>query len=167
MKPLFRPPARRLNRGFSLVSAIFLLLVLSSLGAMIVSVSTTQSTASAQDVQGSRAYHAARAGVEWGLYQALDPLNATVVAPGSASWPNFPACPAAVMTIEGFAVTVGCSVSSYTEGATRSIAVYQLTATAVGAGAGVGSPTYVERQVVVTASKCRATDGAVPDYACP
>ena len=63
------------ERGFALVSAIFLLVILVSLAAFLVNISTSQSITSAQDVQGSRAYHAARAGADWGLYQVLDPIN--------------------------------------------------------------------------------------------
>jgi MSHA biogenesis protein MshP len=55
-------------RGFSLPTAIFLLVILALLGAFMVSLSTTQNVMSAQDVQGSRAYNAARAGMEWALY---------------------------------------------------------------------------------------------------
>jgi MSHA biogenesis protein MshP len=158
------------QRGFTIVSAIFLLVVLSVLGAMILVVSTTQSTTSAQDVQGSRAYHAARVGLEWGLYQVLDPLNTTVVPPG-VGWPSMPGCAATPvgtpLAIEGFSVTVACTSSDYTEGATQSIRVYQLTATAVRPGLVVGSLDYVERQMQVSASMCRDTGGVAPDYACP
>ncbi len=63
-----RSPKQR-AAGFSLVAAIFLLTILAALGAFIVTVSTTQQMESALDVQGSRAYQAARAGVEWGAYQ--------------------------------------------------------------------------------------------------
>lgn len=170
--------ASRGQRGFTMVSAIFLLVVLVSLGAFIVNVSTTQSITSAQDVQGSRAYQAARAGVEWGLYQVLDPLDVTVVAPGSANWPNMPDCPANMaMSIDGFQVAVQCArypggaagasgPPVYNEGGTnRSIAVYQITATA--SSGTVGSVGFVERQVRVTVSNCRATDGVAPDYGCP
>lgn len=58
-------------RGFAIVSAIFILVVLAALGAFVVSVSTTQQVGSALDVQGVRAYQAARAGLERGLYLVL------------------------------------------------------------------------------------------------
>ena len=61
----------RQARGFSIVSAIFLLVVLSLLGSLMLTFSTVQHITGAQDVQGSRAYQAARAGIEWGLYQLL------------------------------------------------------------------------------------------------
>lgn len=158
------------QKGFAIVTAIFILLMLASLAAFVASVSTTQHTTSAQDLQGSRAYQAARAGVEWGLYQVLDPTNSTVVVPGSPTWPNLPACPATkTWSIEGFSVEVECSrtwggTTVYTEGGAHSIAVYRIRATA-SAGV-VGSPGYIERQVQATVGKCRATDGVAPAYAC-
>ncbi|MBK7324898.1 MAG: hypothetical protein IPI89_01780 [Propionivibrio sp.] len=158
---------RLASAGFVLPSAIFLLVILAGLAAFLVHISTTQSITSAQDIQGARAYHAARAGVDWGLYQVLDPTNASVVAPAAPTWPNMPACPApAALTIEGFAVAVSCASNDYSEaGLNRRIRVYRLVSTA---GQGVpGTATRVEREVAVTVSKCRAVDGAAPDYACP
>lgn len=152
--------------GFALPSAIFLLVILAGLAAFLVNISMTQSAMSTQDVQGARAYQAARAGVEWGLYQVLDPTNATVVPPGDAAWPNMPACVAGNIVIEGFNVAVQCRASNYFEaGTNRQIRVYQLQATAA-AGA-FGTPTYVEREVAATVSKCRTLDGAAPGYECP
>jgi MSHA biogenesis protein MshP len=65
----------RHNSGMSLIMAIFLLLVLAALGAFIVSLGTTQQNDAALDLQGSRAYHAARAGLDWGAYQAISNNN--------------------------------------------------------------------------------------------
>lgn len=162
------PHIRRFQRGFTLVAGLFILLVLAALGAFMVSISSLQHLASAQDIQGARAYQAARAGIEWGLYQVLDPLNATAVAPSSASWPNLPACPASptALTVDGFAVAVTCSRSAiYNEnGTVRSIAVYRLQATA--SSGAPGAVSYVERQLQATVSKCRATDAPAPGYGC-
>lgn len=152
--------------GFALPSAIFLLVILASLAAFMVNISTTQSVTSAQDVQGAKAYQAARAGVEWGLYQVLDPLNATVVAPGTPAWPNMPGCSTGGLSIEGFNVTVRCESSDYFEaGQSRRIRVYRLVATA-NSGV-VGTPAFIEREVAATVSKCRTSDGSAPAYECP
>jgi MSHA biogenesis protein MshP len=62
----------RCSGGFAIVSAIFILVVLATLAGFIVSVTTTQNLTFAQDVQGVRAYQAARAGTEWGIYQWLN-----------------------------------------------------------------------------------------------
>ena len=170
-------PDCRNGRGFVLPSAIFLLVILAGLAAFLVNISMTQSMTSAQDIQGARAYQAARAGIEWGLYRVLDPANATAVAPGAPAWPNMPPCAAGALAIEGFTVNVACVSSPagaagpsgppvYQEGGTtRSVIVYQLTATATSGTFATSS--YIERQVTATVSKCRALDGAAPGYDCP
>lgn len=158
-------PTKR-SAGFALPSAIFLLVILAGLAAFLVNISMTQSATSTQDVQGARAYHAAKAGIEWGLYQVLDPINAFAVPPGDPAWPNMRPCAESDLAIEGFNVRVRCRIFPYREaGENRRINVYLLQSTAsVGV---VGTATYVERQVSVTASKCRALDGVAPGYECP
>ncbi len=89
---------KRLNRehGFSLVTAIFLLVVLAGLGVAMVTISTTQHQSSGLDVQGVRAYQAARGGIEWGVYQWL-----------RGDQTNKSRC-SSTMTLSGFTVVVGC-----------------------------------------------------------
>jgi MSHA biogenesis protein MshP len=60
-------PTRLAQHGFAAIAAIFLVLVLAAFGAFMVSFSNTQHLNTARDVQGSRAYWAARAGLEWGV----------------------------------------------------------------------------------------------------
>lgn len=77
-----------LQRGFSLVSAIFLLVVLAALGAGMVVFSTAQNRNLALDIQGSRAYQAAQAGVEWAAYNiaaASGVGGTTTFTPGTAT----------------------------------------------------------------------------------
>lgn len=101
-------------RGFAIVSAIFILVVLAALGAFIMNVSTSQHMGSALDVMGVRAYHAARAGIEWGLFrvQATPAYNFGYTSTNQ----NTRACPAATTsfapaaaTLAGFVVTVTCT----------------------------------------------------------
>src|SRR3989442_13983417 len=86
--------------GFSIIAAIFLLVVLALLGAFIVSVTGMQQSSGQLDVLGVRAYQSARAGMEWGAYQGLHPnntLNATYVR-GTTTNPTMPCCPCACGT---------------------------------------------------------------------
>jgi len=160
--PARRPPAR----GFAIISAIFILVVLAALGAFVVSISTNQQIGSALDVQGVRAYQAARAGIEWGIYrvQAAPDYNFSygtpVVAVGTAN-PNDRLCPAATTTfsppaptLAGFTVTVTCVE---TADASNGPKVYTLTATACNQPAAGACPNtaptgfnYIERRVDVT-----------------
>lgn len=99
--------------GFSIIAAIFILVVLAALGAFIVNISTSQQVGSALDIQGVRAYQAARAGIEWGLYQVQSTPAYNF---GYASTnPNTRACPTSPTsfsptagTLSGFTVTVTC-----------------------------------------------------------
>lgn len=101
--------ARRKSAGVALVTAIFLLVVLAGLAVAVVSLSTTQQAASIQDVQGQRAYQAAKAGTEWALYIALrtGPTPPTAVATLGCPGPYAVAMPAG--TLSGFTVTVTCA----------------------------------------------------------
>lgn len=127
-----RSTARHL-RGFALVSAIFILVVLAALGAFIVNISTSQQIGSALDVQGVRAYQAARAGIEWGLYRVQS--TAAYNFGYTSTDPNTRDCPASLInsfvpaatTLNDFTVTVVCSKT--TDGSSGPT-IYSITATA-------------------------------------
>ena len=128
-----RRPRRAVARGFTIVAAIFLLVVLAALGAFVMTVSSAQHMTSAQDLQGARAYQAARSGIEWSAYRAL--RNASC----SASTPLTLAG-----TLSSFTVTVTCASAGWTYAeAGKTVQLYQLTATA--RQGTLGSATYVER----------------------
>jgi MSHA biogenesis protein MshP len=91
--------ARR-SAGVGIVTAIFLLVVLAGLGVAMVSVFTTQQTAAMQDELGSRAYQAARAGIEWGVYQQM--INSSC----STGPTTFPLTSG---SLSGFIVSVTCA----------------------------------------------------------
>lgn len=131
-------------RGFALFSAIFILVVLAALGAFILNISSSQQLGSALDVQGARAYQAARAGVEWGLYRQLQ-------AGSCAAATHF--VPAAT-TLSGFTVSVTCVATPDANGGPT---IYIVTATACSQpNAGVCPNTvnpgslYIERRLTVT-----------------
>jgi len=126
--------------GFAIVTAIFLLVILGGLAAFIVSVSTAMHTSSALDVQGTRAYQAARAGIEWGAYQAL------AAAPSCAASTNLPALGG---SLAGFTTTVTCVLSVQAEGA-ATVNTYQITSTATFGAP--GSVDYMDRQLQATLS---------------
>jgi len=123
---------RRAEHGFAAIAALFILVVLAALGAFMVSVSSSQQITSAQDIQGSRAFWAARAGVEW----ALGSLSA---APADCPTPPVP------FVVEGFTLVVTCTRSAFDEGgATRLIYAISSRATR---GGSAGAMAYVERSV--------------------
>jgi MSHA biogenesis protein MshP len=130
--------------GVSIVTAIFLLVVLSMLGTAIVTVSTSQHQGSALDLLGSRAYEAARSGVEYGLYRSR-----------SGDCPPVRTFGFAASTLAPFIVTVQC-VSNPTAGMAGKLDQISITATAcnqpsggVCPNAAPASADYVQRVVTV------------------
>jgi MSHA biogenesis protein MshP len=106
-KTVFR--SLRRSRGVGIVTAIFLLVVLAGLGVALVTVFTAQQTSTALDEQGARAYQAARAGIEWGLFRQM--RNPADPCAGPASPATF-ALPAGT-SLSAFTVTVVCIPITY------------------------------------------------------
>ncbi len=139
-----------IQKGFSLVTAIFLLVVLGGLGAMMMTFFAAQQQSSALDVVGARAYHAARAGIEWGAYQVLRNPGvgfeaACLLGPTTENH----AAGTFLGTLSTFDVSVACQYYPYTDGSP--VAVYRLTATAWRGSAGQAD--YVERQIEATLAR--------------
>jgi MSHA biogenesis protein MshP len=136
----------RMQRGFALATAIFILVVLAALAVFLLTISNLQHGSSALDVQGVKAYQAARAGIEWGSYRAL--RDNSCVASNSMPLPG---------GLAEFTVTVQCAAANYDElGAAGS--VYLITATACNQPSGSDCPGlrgqfYVERQLQATVDK--------------
>ena len=135
---------RKFQRGLSLVTAIFLLVVMASLAAVMMTFFTAQQQSSVLDVMGTRAYQAARAGIEWGAYQVLQ--NSMPCANSSNIVPLVGTMNAFTVKVD---VTCGSSTTYY-EGTTQVI-IYNLTSTATLGQ--VGQPDYFERQLSVTLAK--------------
>ena len=141
IRPRSHAPGRQ--AGVGLVTAIFILVVLAGLAVAIVSMSSAQQAASSLDVLGARAYQAARAGVEWGLFQQR--INNSCL-PG----PNTFALPANT-SLSSFTVSVTCNANPIS-GQPANIRV---TATACNGIAGAACPgpgtsrDYVERKIEV------------------
>lgn len=120
---------RTLQDGFAAIAAIVIVVLLAALGGFMVTFSNTQQLTAAQDIQGSRAYWAARAGLEW----AIASVGAT------ACWATTP--PA---TVDGFTLVISCSATSYTDGG-ATVYIFQLTSVASSGTA--GTPGRVERSL--------------------
>lgn len=123
------------QKGFSIVTAIFILLVLAVLGGFMVTLSGVQSRTSLWALQGSRAYHAARSGLEWGGFQAIvnNACNAS-----------------STLTVNGFTVTLACQAEGpFIEGG-QSYFVYHLTSLAEWGA--YGETDYVSRQLTTRVS---------------
>jgi MSHA biogenesis protein MshP len=138
------------QRGFALAVVIGVLAVLGIFGASLVVISTTQQAGFGLDLQGVRAYHAARGGLEWGVYHVLRTGFAgcagidgkSVVYGGNLS---------------GFRVTLACAATAHEEG-TGTVSMNVITATACNdtvcpTAGSPPAPSYVERQLRLVVSK--------------
>lgn len=84
----------RSQQGFSMITVIFLLVVLTGLGTVILQVGTTQHMGMAMALEGRQAYYAARAGLEWGRHVLInsDICNASTT-----------------LDVAGYSVTLECT----------------------------------------------------------
>lgn len=137
------------QRGFAIISALFILVALAALGTFIAIVASTQHRGNMLDLDGSRAYFAARSGIEWGAAKAVNTVNAS-------------ACTATQTlsaTVNGMTVTVGCTVVASGDTTEAGLGtIYRIVATACNfpvatACPGAAGPNYVERRLEALVEK--------------
>lgn len=135
------PLSKAKQSGFAAIASLFVLVTLASLGAFMLTFSTTQHLNSVRDAQGSRAYWAARAGLEFGVTT----VTSTSTCPASPT----------LLAVDGFSVCLSCVQANYTENsATPNVAIFKMesvarspaVASCASLGA-VGTGTYIERSV--------------------
>lgn len=150
----------RMQQGFLLPAAIFLLVILAGLGAYALNITTVQQTTATQDIQAIRAYHLARAGAELSTYYLMQTYPTTNVPT------TCPAGTATTLSLDGFSITRTCSpvyVPYYEQGSDHEIGIYDIQSTATFGTA--NTLNYVQRQIQIYLSKCRGTDDVTP-YQC-
>ena len=129
--------------GFSLITAIFLIVVVASLGVFMVTISSVQQRTSSLSVLSSRALFAADSGMQWAMRR---------VTRDAAAGLNCPAAPATGQVsfnltngaISGYSVTITCNVQNFTENP-NNYNVYNLTSQA--SRGTLGSPDYHSRTI--------------------
>lgn len=133
-----RRPLRR-RRGFALVAALAVLVLVASLGSMMLRLASVEQAASSTAILGARAHFAAQSGIEWGLHAVL----------------GAEACPAASTpltlaegALTGFRVEVRCTSSTHSEGS-RLRTRFELRANA--AWGAPGARDHVVREMSATA----------------
>jgi MSHA biogenesis protein MshP len=145
------------QRGFVLMAAVFLIVVFAAIGAYLVTVASGQVEAASQDEQGTRAYLAARAGIDWGAYQLLrDPAGSfattTCTTPLASQTLTLGALggPAG----DSFLASIACTRSTEAEGG-ATIEVFLITSTGCNrvACTASGDAGYVERQLQLVVAK--------------
>lgn len=127
------PPGAFQQRGVSLVTAVFLLVVLAALGSVAARLGIVQQQTVTSSMRASQAFHAARSGIAWAAHRAV-----------TGGW-----CGATTIALSeggtaGFDVQVQCTQTTHIEGS-ATINVYVID---VLAEAGLyGGPDYVSRRL--------------------
>lgn len=130
------------SRGFALIMAVFLVVLLAAIGAYLLTVSSGQAEAVAQDEQGARAYQAARSGIEWGAYRVLRDVSC----PGPAA--------TTVPMPDGFFAQVTCAQTGFEREGNLDVTIFRVTSTGCNANpCGTPGPRYVERQLELILSR--------------
>jgi len=140
----------RASRGFALMAAVFVLVVMASVAVYLLTISTGQVAAVAQDEQAARAYQAARAGIEWGAFQILRNPGGTFAATTCPAGGSAPLALGALGSPGSatFTATVTCTRTLESEGGVN-VRIYVLTSNGCNRASCPGTPdaTYVERQL--------------------
>jgi MSHA biogenesis protein MshP len=125
--------SKRVESGFAIVTAIFLLVVLAALGAFMVTLSGVHQTAPTQALDATRVYFGAKAGLDWGIQQAVAAGSCAASTPLTLTGNG----------LNGVSAVVTCSSSSHTGGN-----VYVVTSTAQRST--FGSIDYARRRIQAT-----------------
>lgn len=123
------------QRGFSLVTAMFILVVLALLGGYMLKLTQVQTATFNASLQGARAYQAARAGIEWSIARISNGGTCTDINAQTAM---------SFSSLNGFSVRLTCSSQSYSE-ATSNLIAYRINALATFGSYGTSG--YVVREL--------------------
>lgn len=126
---------KRAAAGFSMVTAIFLLVIMAALGVFMLTLSGTHQATPQQSLLAARVYFGARAGLDWGIQQAI--------AAGSCAGSTAFALTGSGLS--GVTATVICASTAHTGGT-----VYRITSTAVHGT--FGALDYAQRRIEATVS---------------
>ncbi len=137
MKIKFR--GKIVQSGFTLLTALFLLVVVALLSVYMINFSGVQHSTLVYGVQGARAMQGARSGLEWGINRAFN----TGVCPADSFSTN------GAGSLDTFSINVSCAFSDHTESGVT-IRTFRLTSSAsIGT---FGSLDYVFRNLQATVS---------------
>ena len=126
-----------MSRGFALVPALFLIVVLAALGAAAIRIGSGEQQTVTMAMQQGRALAAARAGIEWGAYQALKASSCAASTTLNLS----------EAALAGFTVVVTCSTAIDASGPVPKNSYVLVANSSSGT---YGQPGYVHRVVSAT-----------------
>ena len=131
------------QQGFGIVAALFIVVVLATLAGYLVNISGSMHSASSMTQLSTRAYYAARSGLEWGLYQAIS-KNPAGKASSCAASSTFPIQSGGF----SFSTTVSCTTAAAPSESGNGYSIFTIRSTST-----LGNATdfdYVARTVFVS-----------------
>ena len=137
------------QRGFSLVSAIFLLIVLAALGAYMVTIGGTNRATSSAALQGARAYQAARAGINWSVY-LINNIPQATARPNCDNIINSNSFTLNVAGLNNFTVNTLCAHTDHSQQGSDNVTVY--TIISIATSGTYGNPDFIQRRISATIS---------------
>ncbi|MCK4742573.1 MAG: type II secretion system protein [Sulfuriflexus sp.] len=138
------------QKGFTLVAAIFLLIILASLGAYMVTIGGTARATSTAALQGARAYQAARAGINWSVFF----INGIPKDTARDNCDDIIEANSFTLNVAGFnnfTVSTSCKYTTHDQQGTDNITVYTIMSTAT-TGGSYGDPDFIQRRITATIS---------------
>lgn len=141
MRPETQRNSAPRQRGFALVAAMFVMIIIALVIVAMTRLAVNQHGTNSLAIQQARAYQAARGGLEWAIAKA-------VPAAGAGSCVGSTSVNLAGSSLAEFTVTVTCNASAYSDNGTA-LNIYRLTATAQN-GAPGGRPDYAYRRLTAT-----------------
>lgn len=140
--------------GFALMAALFIIVTMAAIAVYLLTISTGQTAAATQDEQATRAYQAARAGIDWGAFQILrNPAAAFAAACTGGAGTASQTLPLGTMgggataTVAYYAEVLCDRIGNEVEGGAP-VRVYRIRVTGCNrTPCGAADATYVERQL--------------------
>jgi len=151
--------SHRQESGFTLVSAIFLIVVLAALGAYMVTISGVQRTTTTHTILAARVYFGAKSGLEWAISQTVQRPPVFCTVPANAGDPPittaFPTFSPNGTGLGGVNVTVICTATKHREAKILTASndpfyTYYITSTAEYGN--YGEPDYTRRRLEASVS---------------
>lgn len=123
------------QRGFAIVSAVMLIVLLALLGVYMATMSGVQHETGSRSLMAARAYYAAKAGIEWGIHRAI---GGNGICLASTTFPLTDT------VLDGVNVTVTC-VTTYVTATDKTYYIES-----VAEFRDYGSPDYTRRRIGAT-----------------
>lgn len=132
----------RKNKGFTIVAAVFVLIILGLLSSFIIGLSATTGSTTTAAIASANAYFASVSGIEWGINKTLEVAPSEVVECPPTTTLNL-----TQGSLNGFRVQVSCTQEPFTENPLK-LKIHTLASKSEYST--IGSKDYTSREIKIT-----------------